>query len=504
MFYCYIYTQLKQTASPMKIIKALIPLLLVSVLLFGQNFTSQKTDYHFDTNSQSASEAFLFGKSNIPEQKTVNKSFEQRSEFIWVVDSSYHYRTVANVFGLDNREKVLGRNEFGNPTQTITHLWDEQDNSWINRFNILYSYHETQSRHIFHRQSWSRVAQQWLDTSLFLEYSFTGNLLLNKERIWNLTGSVMAYAYNTTYMYDEDGNNLGTLYQGIRMGTGDTLNFYLIENEINEDGKIAKSIRSNWFQESWLPHRQELYTYDENGNRVGQLIQDWYAGESAWYDYANYIFIYDEIGNQLTEIRQNKNFETDVWYDWWRYDHAYDELNRRIESVYLRLDEDAGELTNQWLYTYEFDENGNLVHYLFQGWNKQTGIWDDFSRELYAYDEHNNRLKRLVQTWSNYYNTWENVTQDDYFWSSYEIAGIDNYNQMKLAVFPNPAHESIYISGISTDQAEVKLYSITGILVKRQMLRKGEGIDIEELPTGTYILHMNTPNGAFYGRFVKQ
>ncbi len=488
----------------MKIIKTLIPLLLIPVLLIGQNLPPQNTNYHLYVNGQSTSEAFVAGKSNIPERSTLNESFEQNGEFVWVVDSSYHYRTVANVFGLDSREKVLSRDQSGNPTHIITHLWDEQDNSWINRYNILYSYHETQSLHIFHRQAWSRVGQHWNDTSLFLEYSNMGNLLLAKERIWDLTGSVMAYAYNTTYMYDEDGNNLGKLYQGIKIETGDTLNFYLTENEINEDGKVVKSIRKTWYQDNWILNRQELYTYDENGNRVGQLIQNWDFYASAWYDFANYIFMYDENGNQLTEIRQNKNFETNEWYDLWRYDHAYDDLNRRIESVYMELDEDAAQLTNKLLYTYEFDEDGNLVHYLFQGWNQQTGIWDDFSRELYTYDEHNNRTQFLSQTWSNHHNDWISMTQRDYFWSRYEISGIDHYNQMRLAVFPNPAHDRIFLRGISTEQAEVKLYSITGLLVKSQLLRKDEGIDIREFPAGTYILYVNTPNGAFYSRFLKQ
>lgn len=488
----------------MKKIMVLIPLLFLSALLLGQQFTPQNTTIPIEAVRHSTQEAFLLGKPNIPAQNTVNKLFEQNSEFVWVVDSSYHYRTIANVFGLDSREKVLSRNEFGNPTHTITHLWDEEDNSWINRFNVLISYHEMQSSHMFHRQSWSRVGQQWLDTSLFLEYSFTGNLLLNKERIWNLTGSFIAYAYNTTFMYDENDNHLGTLYQGIRIGTGDTLNFYLIENEINEDGKIVKSIRNTWFQEDWILNRQEIYTYDENGNRVGQLTQNWDNGASVWYDFANYIFTYDDSGNQLTEIRQNKNFETDDWDDWWRYEHAYDNLNRRIQSVYLSFNEDAGQLTNQWLYTYDFDENGNLTTYLFQGWNHQTEIWDDFSRELYAYDGHNNRTRRLVQTWSNYHSTWENVIQDDYYWSQYQIAGIGNHNQQKLGVFPNPAYDIIYLGGIGSEEVTVKLYSIAGFLVKSEKLRKGQGIDIKTLPAGTYILRMDAAQGSFYSRFLKR
>ncbi len=488
----------------MKKIKILIPLLLISVLLIGQHFTSQNTAISIDAEGQSAREAFLLGKSNIPAQNAVNILFEQNSEFVWVVDSSYHYRTIANVFGLDSREKVLSRNEFGNSIHTITHLWEEQDNSWINRFNILISYHETQSRHIYHRQSWSRVGQQWLDTSLFLEYSFKGNVILNKEHIWDLTGSYLAYAYNRIHMYDQNENYLGQLYQGIDFDLGDTLNFYLIENEINEDGKIVKSIRNTWYQDNWILNRQEIYTYDENGNRVGQLTQVWDNGASEWYDFVNYIFTYEDSGNQLTEIRQNKNFETNEWYDWWRYEHAYDDLNRRIQSVYLRFNEDSGELTNQWLYTYDFDENGNLTHYLFQGWNLQTGIWDDFSRELYSYDGYNNRTRRLVQTWSNYYSTWENVIQDDYYWSQYQIAGIGNHNQQKLGVFPNPANDIIYLDGIGSEEVTVKLYSIAGFLVKSEKLRKGQGIDIKALPAGTYILRMDAAQGSFYSRFLKR
>lgn len=488
----------------MKKINVLIPMLLISVLLFGQNFPPQNTAIRSDADGQYAHEAFLLGKSNIPMQSAVNKSIVNNKEFIWVLDSSFYYRTVANVFTLDSREKVLSRNESGNPTHTFTHLWDEESNSWINRYNTLISYHDAQNRQFYHRQSWSRVGQLWNDTSMFLEYSNTGNLLLNKERIWNLTGSLLAYAYNTTFMYDENENYLGQLYQGINVGSGDTLNFHLIENEINENGKLTRSIRYSWFQDDWIFNRQELYTYDENGNRVGQLTQNWDHAAAVWYDFAKYIFTYDGTGNQLTEIRQNKNFETNEWFDWWRYDHTYDDANRRVESVYQKLNEDSGQLTNQWLYTYVFNESGNLSLYLFQGWNLQTGMWDDFSRELSTYDEYNNRTQLLSQNWSNDQNAWYTTNQYDYFWSNYEITGINNFGQLNLTVFPNPAHDIIYISGIGSADVTVKLYSITGLLVKTETLRKGQGIDIKQLSGGTYILHIDAPNGTFYSRFLKK
>jgi hypothetical protein len=488
----------------MKKIYILIPLLLTSFLLVAQYNMPINQPFQDDVNMQWEQEAFLNGKPKLHTQDLINQSVERTKELIRVVDSSYHYRKAGTFFGLDTRQKTLSRNEYGNPTHTITHLWDAASNSWLNRFNTMISYHETQSRDIFLMQPWSRIGQNWIDTGMFSKYSINGNLLLNKERIWDLTGGFLAYAYNRSFMYDENENYLGLLSQGVDVVTGEIINFHLIENELNESGQVNKAVRNTWHQDQWILNRQEIYTYDENGYRTGQFTQNWNFQTSLWHDFANYIFTYDENGNQLSEVRQNKNFETNEWYDWWRYDHTYDAANRRVQSVYQQLDTDSGLLTNKWLYSYVFNESGNLSLYLFQGWNLQTGMWDDFSRELYTYDEYNNRIQLLSQNWSNNQNAWYTTNQYDYFWSNYEITGINNFGQLNLTVFPNPAHDIIYISGIGSADFTVKLYSITGLLVKTETLRKGQGIDIKQLSGGTYILHIDAPNGTFYSRFLKK
>ncbi|MDP2234875.1 MAG: T9SS type A sorting domain-containing protein [Bacteroidales bacterium] len=488
----------------MKKIYILIPLLLTSFLLVAQYNMPINQPFQDDVNMQSEQEAFLIGKPKLHTQDLINQSVEHTKELIRVVDSSYHYRKAGTFFGLDSRQKTLSRNEYGNPTHTITHLWDAASNSWLNRFNTMISYHETQSRNIFLMQPWSRIGQNWIDTGKFSKYSINGNLLLNKERIWDLTGSFLAYAYNRSFMYDENEIYLGLLSQGVDVVTGEIINFHLIENELNESGQVNKAVRNTWHQDQWILNRQEIYTYDENGYRTGQFTQNYNFQTSLWHDFANYIFTYDENGNQLTEVRQNKNFETNEWYDWWRYDHVYDAANRRVQSVYQQLDTDSGLLTNKWLYSYVFNENGSLTLYLFQGWNPQTEVWDDFTREMFVYDEHNNLTQQLLQNWSNHLNEWENILQTDYFWSGFETTGISKNSQTGLLVFPNPAKDRIYLRGISAEQVEVKVYSIGGLLVKSETMVNNESIDISDLTAGTYILHIQGTDGNFYNRFVKR
>lgn len=72
------------------------------------------------------------------------------------------------------------------------------------------------------------------------------------------------------------------------------------------------------------------------------------------------------------------------------------------------------------------------------------------------------------------------------------ISGIDNIAEDKnaISVYPNPATSFIAIKNLSTQNNQVTIYSVSGIMVFNSTLQS-ETIDISALKKGIYLLKVN-------------
>ena len=71
-----------------------------------------------------------------------------------------------------------------------------------------------------------------------------------------------------------------------------------------------------------------------------------------------------------------------------------------------------------------------------------------------------------------------------------------------VAVYPNPASETLYLRGIAQD-AQVFIYDLGGKMVLNQQI-SGNSIDIKNLQTGIYMIKIEGKEGVIIKKFVKQ
>ncbi|HAS45097.1 MAG TPA: hypothetical protein DCS93_31735 [Microscillaceae bacterium] len=82
----------------------------------------------------------------------------------------------------------------------------------------------------------------------------------------------------------------------------------------------------------------------------------------------------------------------------------------------------------------------------------------------------------------------------------------------QLKVFPNPAidHFNVQLTGVSIKVARIELYNLQGELLKAQLLKPIKSSDLEkkvwinDLPQGTYLLKVITPNYIMEKQLYKQ
>jgi ELWxxDGT repeat protein len=78
----------------------------------------------------------------------------------------------------------------------------------------------------------------------------------------------------------------------------------------------------------------------------------------------------------------------------------------------------------------------------------------------------------------------------------------DINNSTDIVIYPNPADNSFSVKTNNSTNTTVKIFSLTGqLLLQTQETRD---IDIQHLPAGTYIVHVESDNKASIGKLVKE
>ena len=84
------------------------------------------------------------------------------------------------------------------------------------------------------------------------------------------------------------------------------------------------------------------------------------------------------------------------------------------------------------------------------------------------------------------------------------ILSVDDNTLNKILLYPNPAQNTVKISGHIPNLKEVNIYNTLGKTVYKQKDNFSQNIDVSSLDNGLYIMTLKTPERIVFNRFVKQ
>ncbi len=102
-------------------------------------------------------------------------------------------------------------------------------------------------------------------------------------------------------------------------------------------------------------------------------------------------------------------------------------------------------------------------------------------------------------------NSWVFNFKRVYFWSQHEVvSSVKNEDILPCQIRPNPATDALFIDGLSSP-TEARIYSANGTLLHTMTLSDtSTQINIQNLPDGMYMLHLQAESKTVVKRFVKQ
>lgn len=71
-----------------------------------------------------------------------------------------------------------------------------------------------------------------------------------------------------------------------------------------------------------------------------------------------------------------------------------------------------------------------------------------------------------------------------------------------FAVYPNPARNNLFISGLDSELTRYRIYDLSGRMIRAGRNDAGEGIDISNLTKGMYLLKIDSEQGSGSRKFV--
>ena len=293
-----------------------------------------------------------------------------------------------------------------------------------------------------------------------------------------------------TYEYDFSGNPMEVLTQEWENGAWENDSFVSYTYDNND--LLSEVIIQEWENGDWENVQKMVYNYSDENYTI--LISDW---NGVWHSNELYTITFDFSGNYeiLVQYMQGGAWQNDEKQTFTV------NANYQLDNV---LDQDW--VNNAWqnneLKSYQYD--GELVSAIsIQEW--MNGAWADEAKVNYTY-QNGNATYAIYQEWNG--SQWVNANGEiEMFYAEnaeseiFEDANEVNVqyvdltsvteNQVKVfSVFPNPASESIVISGEGFQKAEI--YNTVGQKVMETTMNI---INVSDLQSGIYMLKVYDANG---------
>jgi subtilisin-like proprotein convertase family protein len=406
------------------------------------------------------------------------------------------------------------------------------DSEWVNNVKNLYNYDGNSNRTQKIRQSWDG---EQFENEIKNTYAYD----VNNNKIW----SMMYYwedddwseSQEFDYQYDENGY------------------LYKIESEAwvdDEWRKFQKSIyaydtsnlllsieSSLWDPEtsSWFhPHHKQLYTYDQDNNRIIFIIQSWNEYDEFWYNLYKTTYYY-QLADYETNVNKRSNInkviedlqttEDDIIIDPGRDDIMLVGIEVMLDSI---THTSVGDLEITLLHngiseTIVYHAGGDGDNFITTKLSDQ-GV-DSLANGIapfYGIYKPENPLSAFLDTdpagtWTlSIYDGVDGNTGTLQSWginliyASAASAVDDNYyNESDLVLYPNPAFNKINLESPIFDQQSsvIEIFDLNGRkLIEKQIKSGSESIeiDVSGLATGVYFCQVKLNDKRITKKLIKK
>ena len=341
--------------------------------------------------------------------------------------------------------------------------------------------------------------ESWLTTSLLtFSYSSENVLISQLQKVYNFLTGMLEDTGRTTYIYDSAGQFIQDLEEIWNSSSEIWENAYRNEYTFNGDNRIETTLTYRWESNAWITDSRSFYTYNGAGNEIEYIDEIWITATSSWEpDYrTTYSYDSDGLRNEIVE------------YNWDSDNSSWEFLSRdtieRTGTTRTILSENY--FNEEWLKTNlqtgTYDAEGFITEILDQDWDESEEDWVNETLRTRTKNSNNWVTEELIQSWE--MGSWMNAAKIIFTYRDSSLALEDNSLDENLILYPNPASNMLNISNTSTQQYDLRIFSINGSEVQRERLsQQNKTVNISGLNKGVYLFEFRNDNEKFVRKIVK-
>lgn len=518
------------------------------VTMYSQNLSNQSPD----SNSKALlgyEKDFTFNQKHQDPFALPSKDiqFSRKSgETIWVMDSLIKYDGpwLGEDYDWIYRTKTVSLlfDNLGNLISSLEYEYDKDQSVWVKKDTIASTYYEgTNQQNTYLRRQWDNTLEQWSDTTQFMEYSETGNIL-----VWMVMYPTIGRRFIYTYfdsnaypplLYDEITH---VLDQKKEADSNEWVNESQTTYTWDTLGVVSRYLTENWDVQSqeWVNNRRVQYNYDNNLNITRTLIVEWRNDIQEWRLESSRDYEYDVNGNKIFELQRFANDDNELvnhrrdtsvynennllvseetqlwdsseqaWFNVSKDSLSYTVNGEMAEKIRQEWDSDLQQWVNDSRITYAYTEFEEWQSFQSFYWDQELNQWIIGLQTFYLYDEFGNLTEHYGQYWDEDNQQWINDFKDVYYWSELQVetTQVADLNNDDFNLYPNPVQNVLSIQSHSDMEiTQVSIYSLSGQLVHSVVPMNIRQIDVSELTNGIYFIQLTSRDGKLINRkFVKQ
>lgn len=210
---------------------------------------------------------------------------------IWDANSESWVQSYIDHYTYDQAHQMLSY---------VNEIWT--DSAWVNSQKIIYTYNPGGKVSSLTTQIWASGA--WMnydmDTGAF---NYDGNLAESVSLIWNPGANVWVNNSETIYSYDANDNNVLMIGYNWARGQWDSSTY--VERTYNYANEVTSQENADFVNSVRLYTTRYQNIYDEYNRKTSTTNYNWDKGANNWNAVSMYSYNYDNNGNVVYQLNQN-------------------------------------------------------------------------------------------------------------------------------------------------------------------------------------------------------
>jgi len=307
------------------------------------------------------------------------------------------------------------------------------------------------------------------------------------------------------YTYDAKGNTIEEIDYSWENNAWVPNWKYEYTYDANDD--MTEHISYSWEDNAWIPNWKDEYTYDANRNQIMYIFYYWNESDDIWEEgnMSKYELTYDADNNVTIKIDYYWDSEEEDWIERVKDEYTYDANGNQIGNISYSWEDD--DWVAGYKGEYAYDANGNPTMQAEYYWDDEENDWVgryktentfDLSYSIadlilpWGYDEeiYNKPTKSIYYDWDG--TDWVEGTMLVFYWSDH-IVGIPTITNYELQVYPNPTTGQLRITNYELrENTVIEIFDIYGKNVTPLTSHSSPLIlDISHLTNGMYFLKID-------------